>query len=111
MVLQGGLSSISMPPVPGIPDLDTAHQMCLTRAEQIGRITSLDLLTTLFLMQPRRWVAILTTRVHRWLMVSLVFPRALKSSSAKLFPAGWSPVCTGAYGYASQGAKLGTPFC
>lgn len=36
-----------------IPVLDPALQMCLTRAEERGRITSLDLLLMLCLTQPR----------------------------------------------------------
>lgn len=53
-----------------IPDWDRAPQMCLTRAKQMGMFTSIDLLVKLFLMQPRRWLAIYATRVHCWLMVS-----------------------------------------
>lgn len=37
----------------GSPELDPAPQICLTRAEKSGRITSCDLLAVLFLMQPK----------------------------------------------------------
>jgi len=39
------------------PELDPALQTCLTRAEQMKIITSLDLLATLFTMQPRGLLA------------------------------------------------------
>ena len=43
----------------------------LTSAEQKGRITSLHLLATLLLMQPRIQLAFWTARAHRWLMSNL----------------------------------------
>lgn len=52
------------------PDWDTAPQMCLTRAKQMGMFTSLDLLVTRFLMQPRRRLANFLTRIHPWIVVS-----------------------------------------
>lgn len=54
------------------PKLDPALELCLTRAEQRERITSLNLLAMLFLMQTRRLPGFFAARVHRWLTVSLV---------------------------------------
>jgi len=44
----------------------------LTRAEQRGRITSLDLLVMLLLMQPRIWLAFQAASAHCWLMLNLL---------------------------------------
>jgi len=44
------------------PELDAGLQGGLTREEQRGRITSLDLLPTLLLMQPRIWLALWAAR-------------------------------------------------
>ena len=41
------------------------------RAEQRGKITSLDLLVTLLSMQPRIWLAFWAASAHCWLMLSL----------------------------------------
>jgi len=60
-------------------ELDTALQMCPTRAEQGGRIISLDLLVTLFLIEPRVLLTSLAARAHCWLMVSLLSTRTSKS--------------------------------
>lgn len=49
--------------------------------ESRGRVTSLKLLTSLLLMQPRMLLAFFALRVHRWLTVSLSTP---KSFSAEL---------------------------
>lgn len=49
-------------PVLGSLGLDTALQRCLTRAEQRGRIVSLDLTATLFLMQLRMPLAFFASR-------------------------------------------------
>lgn len=67
----------------GSPKLDPALELCLTRAEQRGRITSLSLLAMLFLMQTRRLLGFCAARVHRWLTVGLA------SFSARLL-CGWS---------------------
>ena len=77
-------------PVLGSPVLDSAFQMCLTRAEKGGRITSLDLLATLFLTQPRRLVAFLAKWVHCWVMVKLS-TRTPRSFSAELLPSSSFP--------------------
>ena len=53
----------------------------LTSAEWRGRLTSLDLLATLLLMQPRQLLAAFAARAHCWLMASLLSTR---SFSAKL---------------------------
>ncbi|KAK4828702.1 hypothetical protein QYF61_000540 [Mycteria americana] len=49
--------------------------MCLTRAEQRRRITSLDLLAMLSLMQLRRPLAFFATKAHFWLMINLLSTR------------------------------------
>jgi len=64
----------------GSPALDTALQMCLTRAEQSGRIMSLNLLA----MQPKKLFAFFAMRLHDWLVVN--FSRTPKSFPAKLIP-------------------------
>ncbi|KAF4794877.1 hypothetical protein TURU_097864 [Turdus rufiventris] len=56
------LQDFHVPLVLSSPELDSALQMCLTRAEQRGRIMSLDLLAMLFLMLPRIPMAFLATR-------------------------------------------------
>lgn len=68
----------------GSPELDPALQMCLTRAEQRARITSLNLLVMPHLMQPRMLVTIFAMRVHRWLLVNLMSTRTLGSLSVEL---------------------------
>ena len=64
--------------------MDTALHMCLTRAEQRGRIASLDLLEMLFLMQTRMLLACFAATVYCWLMdnLGLWTPRPF---STKLF--------------------------
>ena len=54
----------------------------MTSPEQ--RITSLYLLTMLFLMHPRIPLAFLATRTHCWLMVYLLAFRIPRSFSAEL---------------------------
>jgi len=56
----------------------------LTRAEQRGRRTSLDLLATLLLMHPRIPLAFLATRAHWWLMVIFSSTSTLISLSTEL---------------------------
>jgi len=53
------------------PALDTAPQLCLTRAEKRRKTTSFGLLSTLLLMQLRRLLTLFATRSHGWLMVNL----------------------------------------
>lgn len=61
--------------------------MFLTRAEQRVRITSPDLLATLFLTQPRRLVAFLAKRVHCWVIVKLLSTKMPGPSLQSCFPA------------------------
>ena len=66
------------------------HSRCgLTSAEQRGRITSLDLMATLPLMQPRIPLAFLVARAHCWLTLNLVSTKSPSSFSTKLLPS-WS---------------------
>ena len=64
--------------------MDAVLQMCATNAEQRGRITSIDLLAMLLLMQPRMLLAAFATRVHCNPMVSLFATRTPRSFSAQL---------------------------
>jgi len=58
--------------------------MCLTRAEQRGRVTSLGLLTMLLLMQPRRQLAAFAARAQYELIFNLMSNRTLSSFFAEL---------------------------
>jgi len=68
----------------GTPNLYPSLQMHLTSAEHRERITSLDLLAKLLLMQLRVQPASFDARVHYWLMFDLVFTTAPSFFSAKL---------------------------
>lgn len=59
----------------GIPDLDTALQMCLTRPKQRGGISPINLLAAMLLQQSRMLLAAFATRAHCWPTISF-FPRA-----------------------------------
>jgi len=59
----------------------------LTRGEQRRRITSLNLLAMLMLMQPRIPLAALATRAHCWLMANLLSTRTPSSFSPELLSA------------------------
>lgn len=79
----------------GGPAVDLAIQTVLTRAEQWGRITSLDLLPTPCLIQPRVLLATFAMRARCWDMVSLVSPSTPRPFSPKLLfqmlPCGKTP--------------------
>ena len=67
------------------------HSICgLTRGEHRGRITSLDLLASLFSMHPRISLAFLATKAHCWLMVTLLSTR-IHMSSAELLSSRSAP--------------------
>ena len=55
-----------------------------TRAEQRGRITSLDLLVTLLLMQPRTWLASWAGSAHCYVLLSFSSNSTPKSCSSGL---------------------------
>ena len=63
-----------------------------TRAEQRGRITSLDLLATLLLMQSSVQLAFWAVSAHCWLMPSFSSTSTPKSFSAGLLSIPSSPV-------------------
>ena len=64
----------------------THYSRCgLTRAEYRGRITSLLLLTALFLLQARMPLAFLATLAHCWLMFSSVLTNTPRSISSTVF--------------------------
>lgn len=70
------------PLTPGLPwtgEPRTGHRCGLTRADPPGKITTLDLLGTFFLMHPRVLMAFLAPRTHCWLMDSLLGPRNPRS--------------------------------
>lgn len=82
----------------------TQHSRCgLTRSEWRGRITSLELLATLFLMNPRTPLAFLATRKYCWLMDSLLFTRTPRSYSTELLSSRSAPASAGDWGYSSPG--------
>ncbi|KAK4827750.1 hypothetical protein QYF61_021221 [Mycteria americana] len=88
------LSSMSMSPLYWGAQNRTQCSRCgLTSAEQRGRITSLDLLAILLLMQPRIPSAFFKGRVHCLLIFNLVSTRTLRSFSAKLFSS-WAVLST-----------------
>jgi len=57
------LQQVHVFPVLRAPELDAGLQWDLTRAEQRGRIPSLDLLAMLLLMQPNMWLAFLPFKI------------------------------------------------
>lgn len=63
--------------------LDTALQLCLTTAEYRGKVTSLNLLGTLFLMQLSYNCPSLL-QAHLWLTFNLVSNRTPMTFSAEL---------------------------
>lgn len=74
---------------PGHSSTWTQHSWCLTSTDYWSRITSLDLLAMLLLMQPRTPSAFFAARAHCCLIISLVitriFPSKLPSSQLVLF--------------------------
>ena len=70
--------------VPGSPELDAALQTCLTRTAWRGRVTSIELLAKLCLMQPRGLLVFFVVRTRCWLPVSLLATRTPRSFTAKL---------------------------
>ncbi|RMC12388.1 hypothetical protein DUI87_09903 [Hirundo rustica rustica] len=76
----------------------------LIRAEQRGRITSLDLLTVLFLMHPRTPLAFLEIGPAG---SGTAFPPGPPGSSLQgYFPADQPPACADAWGYSSPATRL-----
>ncbi|KAK4807440.1 hypothetical protein QYF61_001991 [Mycteria americana] len=73
------------------PELDAVLQGGLTRAEQRGRIPSLDLLATLLWMQPRMLLAFWAASAHCRLMSSLSSISTPKSFSTGLLSIPSSP--------------------
>jgi len=69
---------------------------------QKRRITPIDLLVTLFLMQPRKPLAAFEAQAHCWLMFNLVSTRTPGPFLQSYFPAGWPPVCSHARGRLSH---------
>ena len=57
----------------------------------MGRITSLDLLATLFIMHPRIPLAFLAIGAHCWLMANLLSTRTPRSYSTELLSSRSSP--------------------
>jgi len=65
-----------------------SHQ---SRAEQRGRITSLDLLATLLLMQLGIWLVFWVASTRCWVMLSFLSTNIPKSFSARLLSIPSSP--------------------
>ena len=57
------------------PEMDIVLQMQPHQGRVVGRITSLDLQTMLFVMHPRILLAFLATRAHCWLMANTLSAR------------------------------------
>ena len=81
------------------PELDRGLQMCLIRAEQKGRITSLDLLARLCLVQPRMPLDFFAARAHCWLMFNFLSTGSPAPPLQSCFPASGPPACTVIEGY------------
>lgn len=97
MALSWTHSSMSVSLVVGSPALGIALHICLARGEQREGITSLDLLVTFCLIQPRRHLTSFAARVHCWFMFSLVSTRTPQVFSAKLLFSSKLPWCLGLF--------------
>lgn len=64
-------------------------------------IISLDLMTTLILMQPRIHLTFISARVYCWLFLCLLTMRTPNAFSVELPSSSLAAVCTGAGGYSS----------
>ena len=85
------ISGVQPVDILGAPGLDAVLQMGLTRAKQRGTITSLALLATPLLMEPRILLAFQAASAHCWLMSSFLSTRTPKSFSARLLSRTSSP--------------------
>lgn len=85
----------------------------LSSAEQRGRILSLDLLATSFLIQPELLLAFFASRAHCWLMThsELAVHHHLIPCPLRFFPASQVIVFTGTWVYSSPHMGLGIPLC
>lgn len=90
----------------GSPKLDRAVRRSLTSTEQRGKITALDLLAAVLLVQPSLLLAFLG-QAHCWLIFNLSVGQP-SSPSAKLLSSQLVPTCTGTWrGCSSAGAGCG----
>lgn len=89
----------------------TQHSKCVSQRLSRGerKITSIDLLATLFLMQPGRPLASCAANACYWLMVSLVLTRTPRSLYSKSLFRCLTPACTHAWCKSSPGAGLTFP--
>lgn len=94
----------------GSPQVDTAFQTCLIRAEQRGRIISHDVLATFLIMQPKMLLAFRAARVCYSLTVYLESTRAPGAFLQICLSSGRPLYCTGAWGYSSPDAGLSISF-
>jgi len=92
-------------PRPGRSSPGVAHQCWVE-----GRMSSLDLLAVLLLMQPRTALTFIVARARCWLVVSSVH-RDSRSFPAKLLPSWAAPVCAGAWACSSPEEGLGSAAC
>ena len=80
------LQQVHVPPVPGLQSWTQDSTWGLTSAEQRGRITSLDLLAMLLLIQPRIQLPFWVARPHCHVMLSFLSTSTPKSFSSGLLP-------------------------
>ena len=73
----------------------------LTCVKQKGRITSLNQLAPLLLMQPSVLLAFFAARAHCWLMLSLLSSRTSSYFLQSCIPDCQLSTCTGAQGYST----------
>lgn len=88
-----GLTLDSLQDVHGGVDLDPTSACPSTSAEHRGKITSLDLLAMLFLMQHRILLAFFSTRTHCWRMINLLSTTTSAPFLIRYSPAVQLPVC------------------
>lgn len=94
-------------------ELDPAFQTHLTSGEKRTRITSLELLATVFLTQPRTSLVFFAARVNYWLMLNLPTKTSwdrtrTRTFSAKRVSSPLAPNLCWCWGYSSHMAGLGT---
>lgn len=83
----------------------------LASSEPWGKVTSLDLLAALHLMQSGLPPAFFATRTHYWLTFNLVTPESRDLFLQSCIPVDKLPVYIGAWGCSFPDAGLSTSFC
>lgn len=88
------------------PSTGHSTQMCLTRAEERGRMTSTDLLALLCLIQPRKLLAFFDMRTHCWLIGNSSPTRTSRFFSAKLLSNQLAAACPITWHYSIPEVRL-----